>query len=327
MAQAKKWRLGVTGDNTEIGVLVREVERNSPAFRARIETGDLIINVAGFQVGMVGGRLYDLAEEINRRADAVGYVTLVVQDHRTGRLDPVQVQLDDHQSVISGTLVYRERMPLPVDAIVTVQIDNLTRPYYSVKDGYTSFRPNGETNIPFEIAYDETYINTQDIYQIRAIVTSGGRTILETRQPQRVITQGNPSQVSLQLVAIGGANSNVGGGVISAGYPNFNEMDDRLIALYRRYLNRDPTAIELAALRLNPNISSRLDQVPLELMAAQEYFDAAGNNNTIWLERVFQEIVKRRPSASEAQQWMNRYASLGYSRMELLRQLYSQVNR
>ena len=67
--------------------------------------------------------------------------------------------------------------------------------------------------------------------------------------------------------------------------------------------------------------------MPLELMAAQEYFDLAGNNNLVWLEKVFQEIVKKRPSQIELDQWMRRYADLRYSRTELLRQLNSQVRR
>ena len=95
--------------------------------------------------------------------------------------------------------------------------------------------------------------------------------------------------------------------------------------MYRRYLRRDPTYLELAALRATPGIVDRLQTMPLELMAAQEYFDAAGNNNRVWLESVFQEIVKRPASPAELDQWMQRYASLGYSRMALLEQLNAQA--
>lgn len=317
--QTRQWRLGVSGDNTETGVLVRDVSNNSAASRARIEAGDLIVNVSGFQVGMVGGRLYDLVEEINRRADTSGFVTLVVQDHRSGRLASVRVKLDDHQALISGTLVYRERNPLPSDAVVTVQIENVSRPYYTVRGGQTTFRPNSGTNIPFEIAYDPAYIWPQDTYQVRAFVTSGGRTIMDTPQPQRILN-GNPSnQVRLQLASLLFTPSS--GSVISAGYPNYNEIDDRLITMYRKYLKRDPTIIELAALRATPGIETRLASMPLELMAAQEYFDAVGNNNSVWLERVFKELVGRNPTSAELQQWMQRYSDLRFSRTELLRQL------
>lgn len=318
-AENREWHLGVRGDNSEVGVRVREVSPGSAAARARIEPGDIIISVAGYQVGLVDGRLYDLAEEINRRADPQGVTTLLVQDHRNYGLASVRVQLDDSRQALKGRLVIRPSRPLPSDALVSVQIENVTRPYYQVRHGQSTFRPNASGDIPFEIAYDPTYIYPEDSYQVRAVITSGGRTIYDTPQPQRVITRGNPSQVQLQLVSVRG------GGTITAGYPNYNEIDNRLILMFRQYLRREPTALELAVLRTTPGIAERIDSIPLELMAAQEYFDAAGNNNTVWLEKVFEEIVRKRPSQRELQQWMQRFAELRYSRTELLRQLYAQA--
>lgn len=324
--QTPDWRLGVQGDNTQVGVRVREVVRNTPAERARIEVGDVIVTVNGFQVGMVGGRLYDLGEEINRRADASGNVTLVIQDHRNYGLASIQVPLENSQRTVSGTLVNVPGRALPADAIVTVQIENVTRPHYQVRHGQTRFRPQSGRNIPFEIAYDPNFIDPQDIYQVRAFVTSQGRMILDTRQPQGVLTRSRPSQVLLHLESVAPPSTGQGG-VITAAYPNLNDVDDQLIALYRRYLRREPTFLELAALRTTPGIVDHLQNMPLELMAAQEYFDAAGNNNTVWLEKVFTEIVKRRPNRSEQEQWMRRYADLRFSRTELLRQLNAQVRR
>ena len=321
--QPRRWRLGLTGDNRQTGVLVRQVTNGSAAARARIEAGDLIVNVGGFQVGMVEGRLYDLAEEINRRADSNGYVTLLVQDHNSGQLAAVPVQLDPHATRLSGNLLYRERSPLPADAVVTVQIENVTRPYFVVGNGTTQFRPLPGSTIPFEIAYDANYIVPQDTYQVRAFVTSGGRTILQTMQPQRVLTGGAPDQVQLVLTPVTGQ----GGSVVSAGYPSYNLIDERLTSMYRKYLNRDPLPVELAALRLTPGIESRLESLPLDIMAGQEYFDAAGNNNTVWLERVFAQIVKRPPTTTELQQWLQRFAELRNSRTDLLRQLYSVAPR
>lgn len=327
-SQADEWRLGVRADNTEVGVVVREVIPGSAAARARIEVGDVIVTVGGYQVGLVAGRLYDLSEEINRQADVNGNVVLVIQDHRNFGLSSVRVKLDDQDQKLTGSLVYRNRTSLPPDAIVTVQIENLSRPIYQVRHGQTSFRVNSSGEIPFEIAYDPTYINPQDVYQVRAFVTSNGRTVLDTPQPQRVITKGNPSNVRMQLESlVSTLPAGTSGGVVKAGYPNFNDVNDRLIQMYRRYLGREPTYLELAALRATPGLVERIDELPLELMAAQEYFDAAGNHNRVWLEKVFEEIVRRRPSPSELEQWMLRYADLRYSRTELLRQLDSQVRR
>lgn len=324
-----KWNLGVTGDATELGVAVQSVAPNGAAQRAGIEVGDVIINVDGFQVGMVEGRLYDLNSELTRRADLTGAVALLVQDRRTLRLARVRVQLDGDELSLQGNLLVDSRNPIPSDAIVTVQIENLTRPYYRVHRGQTSFRAQGGTSVPFKIHYDPAYIYPQDTYQVRAFVTANGRTVLDTPVPQTVLTRGNPSRVNLRLQRLPqtGLVSNDQGtpGVVTAGYPNFNQIDEQFTAMYRHYLSRDPQPIELAVLHNTPSINERLRTFPLELMAGQEYFDAAGNNNQVWFEKVFEEIVKKRPSDAELAQWMQRYAELGYSRTELLRQLYSQA--
>lgn len=326
--QPQDWQLGVRVDNTDAGVMIRSVNPNSAGARARLEPDDLIIAVGGYQVGIIDGRLFDLGEELRRRADSTGSVSMLVQDHNNGRISNVRVQLDANSSTLSGELIYRERLPLPSDAIITIQIEDLTRPYAAVRGGQISIRPIAGTTIPFEVAYDPTYIFQEDTYQVRAYVTSGGRTILETTQPQRVITQGNPSKVRLNLVAVGTQlASTPGSSVVTAGYPNYNSLDDQIVAIYRQYLGRNPTVGELAALRFSPNIQNRLSTLPIEMMAAQEYYDASGNNNQVWLEKVFTTIVGKPPTPQEFDVWNRRMAELRNSRTELLRQLYSVAPR
>ena len=318
----RDWTLGIRGTNTETGVLVTDVTPNSAAARAQIESNDIIITVGGYQVGLSQGRLYDLSEEINRRADAAGQVQVIVQDHRTGRLASVPVQLASNQNFLRGSVVAPTGLSLPRDAMVTVAIENVSRPHYLLNQSNNTFPLNnfGETN--FQVSYDPNYIYPQDVYQVRAYVTSAGRTILDSRQPQLVLTQGNPSQVRLNLQRLEQLVSNTSPtSAVTAGYPNYNDITDQLVAMYRRYLGRSPTALELAALRATPGISERLSSMRLELMAAQEYFDLAGNNSSEWLARVFKEIVGYPPSAQEIQRWLQRYNELGSSRITLLRQL------
>ncbi|MEZ6137695.1 MAG: YbaY family lipoprotein [Pirellulaceae bacterium] len=302
---SKEWRLGVRGSHTETGFIVSEVAPNSAAQKARIERDDVIIAVGGYQVGMVASRLYDLTEEINRRADSAGVTSLLIQDHISGRLASIRVQLDGNDNSLAGTLEFRDRTPLPSDAVVTVQIENVTRPYYLVKDGLTSLRPIAGAANPFEIAYDPRYIDAQDTYRVVAFVSSGGRMIMQAR-PQEVLTKGRPSQARLVLEPIVNqtVSTGTGSGVVKAGYPNFNALDDRITQVFRDYLGRAPTALELSAWRRAPSIETRLDTMPLELMAGQEYFDLAGNNNIVWLRTVFRVIIKREPSDDELAKWM-----------------------
>ena len=158
LAPAQDWRLGVQCDNLDTGVFVRQVAPNSAAARANIEVNDVIVSVGGQQVGIVDGRPFDLSTEIKRRADSVGNVTLLIQDGNTGRLASIRVKLDGNQSSLRGQVVIRDRIALPSDALLTVSIENLSRPNFVVRNGETTVYCNGQYTIPFEIAYDPSYI-------------------------------------------------------------------------------------------------------------------------------------------------------------------------
>ncbi len=64
-----------------------------------------------------------------------------------------------------------------------------------------------------------------------------------------------------------------------------------------------------------------------QFLGSQEYFDRTGNNNIVWMERVFTEITGRVPTAAEMDQWMRRFASVSYSRSEILRELTTAAGR
>ncbi len=128
LMQPPEWQLGVSVENRDTGALVRSVAPNSAGARARLEPDDLIIAVGGYQIGIIDGRLFDLGEELRRRADASGIVSMLVQDHNSGQIANVRVQLDASKTTLSGEVVYRERFALPSDAIITVQIEDVTRP-------------------------------------------------------------------------------------------------------------------------------------------------------------------------------------------------------
>lgn len=325
--QPVDWRLGVRVNSTETGVLITDVTPGSAGERARLERDDLIIAVGGYQVGMIDGLLYDLGDELRRRADTTGAVTILVQDHNNGRIANVRVQLDGNTTSLTGELVYRERLPLPSDALVTVKIVNVTRPYAAVRNGEITFRPTTANSIPFEIAYDQSYVSPDDAYEVRASIVSGGREILQTVQAQPVITRGNPTKVRLNLAATSTALASTGSSVVTAGYPNYNAATDQITKIYRDYLGRNPTNGELAALQFAPNMQTKLSRLPIELMAQQEFYDRSGNNNQAWLQQVFARIVGKQLTQTEFDQWNRRLADLGNSRTALLEQLYTVAPR
>jgi len=320
-----KWNLGVVGESTETGFRISQVTSGGAASRARIQPGDTIVTVEGFQVGLIGGRLYDVADEVNRRAESSGAVRLLLQDGQTGRLASVRVQLDSQVQRLTGTLI--APVALPADAVITVQIENLTRPQWAVRNGQLILNAAQLRDIPFQIAYDPQYVFAQDVYQVRAFVSSGGRNVYFTPQPVRVLTQGNPSQIQLRLEPVGGSTPAGTSGTLT-GFANYNQIDDEVTRLYRLYLGRAPSMGELAAARISfDDLKTLTERLPLKLMASPEYFDLAHNSREFWLANVFGIIVGRQASQAEIKQWMQRFSDLGFSRTELLRQLYAQARQ
>ena len=319
------WRLGVQVDNLDTGVFIRQVAANSAAARANLEVNDIIISVAGQQVGIVDGLPIDIGTEIKRRADSKGNVTLLVQDGRTGRLASIRVRLDGNESTLRGQVVLRERMQLPPDAQATVTIENLSRPRYVVRNGETAVYLNGKSSVPFEISYDPADIDANDAYQVRARIFSNNRVIWDTVQPVRVFGNHPTNNIQVVVAPIQGVNlasTSPRPAVTSAGYGS----DDPLLAqarlYYRRYLGRDPFEIEMAALLASPTMAADIDSLPISLMASQQYYDAVGNNTTLWITNVFEKVIGRPPSTQERDQWLKYFGDLRGSRVELLRQLY-----
>lgn len=86
------YTLGIMARNTPAGVEVVSAQPGSVALASGIQPGDVIVTVAGYQVGYVGDRLYDVTDEITRRVNAAGQVPLLVRNGRTGALAPLVVQ-------------------------------------------------------------------------------------------------------------------------------------------------------------------------------------------------------------------------------------------
>ncbi len=318
------WKLGVQCDDMETGVLIRQVAPGSAAARASLEVSDTIIAVGGQQVGIVDGRYVDFSAEIRRRADAYGNVALLVQDGRTGKLAAIRVQLDGNQSSVRGFIVRRDRAALPSDAMVTVSLENVSRPFYAVRNGQTTFLATAQNNIPFEINYDPSYIDSADQYELRVQIVSGNRIAYRSSQPVRIFGGAPTDGIQVEVVPTQTTVAYPSNWpVVTAGYGS--TVTETLLAqytqIYRRYLGRDPSQMELAAFMISSNPQAEVDVLPLNLMAGQQYYDAVGNNNTMWITSVFQQIIGRPPTVQERDQWLRYFNDLRGSRMEVLRQL------
>ncbi len=106
-----RWKFGVAVRNTNAGCVITRVEPGSAAARAGFGVGDTVMSVSGTLVGYVRGRLYDISDVMNNRADGAGRVTMKVLDGDTRRVTRVVVQLDPNLP---------KRPPLPRPPIIVI---------------------------------------------------------------------------------------------------------------------------------------------------------------------------------------------------------------
>ena len=109
-------------------------------------------------------------------------------------------------AAITGTVVYRQRIALPEDAIVTVQIQDTSRADAPAEViGEQIVETNGrQVPIPYSVSYNPDGVVANHTYTMRARITDGQGTLLfinDTSIP--VITRGNPtSDVEIVVVPV-----------------------------------------------------------------------------------------------------------------------------
>ncbi len=111
--------------------------------------------------------------------------------------------------MVRGTVAYRERMALPADAVVQVQLSDVSRqdaPAPVIAE--TTFTAAGrQVPFPFELHYSPDRIEANHSYAVRATIRSEGQLLFTTDVVHHVITRGNPDEVSLMLVRASGGPS------------------------------------------------------------------------------------------------------------------------
>lgn len=113
----------------------------------------------------------------------------------------------DGETCVTGAITYKQRIALPEDAVVNVQIQDT-----SIADapaeviGEQTIESTGQVPIPYEICYDPDQIQDNHTYTMRARITDSQGNLLwinDTAIP--VITNGNPTEnVEIPVVQVGG---------------------------------------------------------------------------------------------------------------------------
>lgn len=112
-APQRNWSIGVEVRKLDTGVEIVEVQRETPASRARLEPRDVIVTVNGQQVGIVAGREVDLLDALAIQADASGRVLLLVQNHRDRSLINVPMQATYHGPERRGVVTRKPVVNVP----------------------------------------------------------------------------------------------------------------------------------------------------------------------------------------------------------------------
>jgi putative lipoprotein len=107
-------------------------------------------------------------------------------------------------AAVTGSVTYRERSALPPDAVVRVQLSDVSRQdAAAIPVTQVTLSPAGrQVPLPFELRYDPAAIDSTHTYAVRATIESGGRLIFTTTTANMVITRGNPTHVDLVLTGV-----------------------------------------------------------------------------------------------------------------------------
>jgi putative lipoprotein len=106
---------------------------------------------------------------------------------------------------ITGTIAYRERIALAPDALIRVQLVDVSQADApAVVLGEQVFTADGrQPPFAFEIAYDPSRIDARMSYAVQARIEEDGELRFTSDQRYAVITRGAPRHVDLLLRSVG----------------------------------------------------------------------------------------------------------------------------
>jgi uncharacterized lipoprotein YbaY len=322
----KQWKLGVVVRNTDLGAIVQTVEPNSAAQAAGIIPGDSIIAVSGTRIGEFDGRVVDIGEEIKRYVDSLGRVPLLIQDSRTRALRSSVVTLTSTATALSGSVSLADRGSLPIGSVLTIQLQNLTRPFYEVAGGKTVLKAEGTGPFRFDLFIDPRYLTPSDQYQLTAFVSSNNQVVYNLRQPVLVPVQGLNQLYNLALerpytpppASVATTPNNftpVGGGVVTASLPAAPSLPgqvstDALNQVFVSLLGRQPSSRELIAWQDYMQQGHTLNDVAAKIMASPQFRERYATDQA-YVQQVIQTLTGKLATSNDVNYWVGRMTALG----------------
>lgn len=313
-SQPNSWRMGVAIENLETGVLLTDVERGLPADRAGLKRGDVIINVGGYQCGYVGGALFDLGDEINRRVDQQGRINVLAFDNQNRQLHSLPITLQQQTAAgVRGTILCRERITLTRQATLTVRLRDVTyASWQNVEVGKHVIPNPPQPPIPFSIQFDPASIYPDHKYAVDAWLVDRGEIVLQSSAPTPVNPLAGASALQVTLVRT------------SPSVPPSNAYAvgqlEQIDGWYRQYLGRPASSQELAAWQAHLQAGRSPQDVQAFILGSSEYYDRMGNNRDRYLAELYQTVYGRAPTAYDIQQFASQYQQYDGARSQFVRE-------
>lgn len=322
-----RWRLGVFSTDTAAGVqIVRLANGPSPAAAAGLEPDDVIVAVAGHQVGYVNNVRRELSQEFNAHAGTDGYVPLLVQDHRSRTLMNLTVRLEARFDRVQGTLGIPAGARLPQGATAHVALQEIVRPGVVVPLVTKTVNDLYRTPIPFTLDVDPSLIDSRRQYVVHADITDGRQTLYTTRTPYRVLSDGYPRTVDMRLyptaTQLPGTGYVPGGGYAYNRETQLNQVDQ----WYHDYLNRAPRVQERQVWQSNFDRGVTLEDAHAELLAHNEFYTQADRDDRQYIVNMYMAVLGRRPQTQELDAWLSQLRAKNGLRREIAREFLAGVN-
>jgi uncharacterized lipoprotein YbaY len=307
------YRLGVQVRNTDTGVELVSIQSNSVAQRAGLEAGDIIINVAGYQVGYVGDRLYDVGEEIARRVQGNGQVALLVRNRRDGRLLNIPVYFGGTVAsrAVTGRLLLKEATAIPPTAVVTVRLMDITQPQWrDVVIGQTQLPAAGGFPRPFRLELPA--LSAGHRYAVDARVENFGQLLLHSPSPVPLATVDRDQVVDLILTARGLGGTTTPGGLAPR---------DQIVQWIQSYLGRSPRLLEVEFWLADLNRGKNLKNIQAGILSSTELWERQRRNRDLYIAEVHRLLTGAKPSPGQLNDLRNRYERVRGVRLKFVEEL------
>jgi len=304
--------LGIMARNTANGVEVVNVNPGSVAQASGLQAGDTIINVAGYQVGMVEDRLYDVGDEVARHLNASGQVPLLVRNGRTGALATMPAQFGTASRAISGVLNAPQGLQVPSTAVITVRLLDVTEPQW--RDvALTQGQLPAARGFPVSYRLDPPVPTAGHRYAVDARVEDGGRLLLQTATPVPLAALDREQRVDLALVQAAAPPTAVS--VVPSA---------QIQQWIQTYLGRPPRPYETEVWLADLQQGKSLADVQAGILSSSEYFERQRSSRDVYVAEVFRQLYGTPPTPAQLADMQRRYDSVQGVRLQFVQQLLQQ---